>query len=68
MDEVFGAENAISIITFKKTSGQTSKFLTGSCDYVLWYGRDAERLKYREAFKPRKFGGDGTEAYTAYTE
>jgi adenine-specific DNA-methyltransferase len=64
MDEVFGASNAVSVITFKKTTGQTSKFLTGSCDYVLWYGRDVERLKYREVFKPRTLGGDGSDAYT----
>jgi adenine-specific DNA-methyltransferase len=65
MDGIFGAENFVAIITFKKTTGQTSKFLTGSCDYILWYAKDSERLKYREIFKPRTIGGEGADAYTS---
>jgi adenine-specific DNA-methyltransferase len=65
MDEVFGAENAIAVITFKKTTGQTTKFLTGSCDYLVWYARQADRMKYREVFKPRTVGGEGAEAYAS---
>src|SRR2546425_2324824 len=40
LDEVFEAQNFVSVITFKKTAGQTSQLLPGSCDYVLWYARN----------------------------
>ena len=39
MDEVFGSENCISLITFKKTAGATSEFLPNTADYLFWYSR-----------------------------
>ena len=40
MDEVFGDENFISQITFAKTSGYATNYLTGICDYIplVWKG------------------------------
>src|SRR5438876_705303 len=64
MDEVFGSENFVALISFKKTTGQTAEYLPGTADYVLWYGKDLERLKFRQLFKPREIGGEGAEAYT----
>lgn len=61
LDEVFGAENFVSLITFKKTAGQTARYLAGTSDYLLWYSRDLDRLKYRELFQLRRPGDD--EAY-----
>ena len=51
MDEVFGAENFVSVITFQKTSGfeKVSTILTLG-DYLLWYARDHERLKVNKLF------------------
>lgn len=50
MDEVFGSENFVSQITYTTTSGQTSKYLASSTDFLLWYGRNVEQLKYRQLF------------------
>jgi len=41
MDEVFGAENFVGLVAFKKTSAVGSfaggtMVLAGVCDYVLW--------------------------------
>jgi adenine-specific DNA-methyltransferase len=44
LDEVFGGENFIAQITFKKTAGQTARYLAGTADFILWYGRDKEKL------------------------
>ena len=33
MDEVFGSENFVSLISFKKTTGQTAEYLPGTADY-----------------------------------
>lgn len=48
MDEVFGDENFVSLITFVKTSGQTDNLLASVSDYIVWYARDASSIKYRQ--------------------
>jgi adenine-specific DNA-methyltransferase len=50
MDEVFGDQNMVSTISFKKTSGSSAAYLENIFDYTLWYGRDINQLKYRQAF------------------
>jgi hypothetical protein len=52
MDEVFGEQNFVSLITFQKTTGQTSGLLPGISDYLLWYARDRERTRFRQLFTP----------------
>ena len=54
MDEVFGADCLVSLITFKKTAYATSTLLPTVSDYLLWYAKDKSLLKYRELFFPRK--------------
>lgn len=56
MDEVFGSENFINIITFRTTSGLGSKFLATSGDYVIWYGKNKDSVKYRQLFTDKEFG------------
>ncbi|MDQ3642191.1 MAG: site-specific DNA-methyltransferase, partial [Actinomycetota bacterium] len=64
LDEVFGSENFISSITFKKTSGATGDFLPGTADYILWYARDRSLAKYRLLHRERHVGGEGGGAYS----
>lgn len=69
LDEVFGAANLVSVITFRKTSGAGSisggtDTLASVADYLLWYAKDKERLKYRQLFQPKVFGGEGASQYT----
>jgi adenine-specific DNA-methyltransferase len=63
LDEVFGAENFVGLITFRKTSGATGDFLGGVADYVVWYARDRERAKYRQLYREKGFGTEGATAY-----
>ena len=42
LDEIFGENNFISQISFAKTSGYATNFLTGICDYLLWYSKDKQ--------------------------
>ena len=53
MDEVFGDENAISQIPFIKTSSKGEAYLDTIHDYLLWYARDKEKLKYRQPYIER---------------
>lgn len=50
MDEVFGSDNYINMISFAKTSGMGQTFLNVTQDYILWYGKDKQRTKYRQLF------------------
>jgi len=63
MDEVFGSENFCRLITFAKTSGQTDNLMASVSDYLLWYARDRERVKYRQVYRPKTFGGEGAGEY-----
>ncbi len=51
LDEVFGEDNFVSIINVGKSSGQTSRYLSVNTDYILWYGKRFEALKFRQLFK-----------------
>jgi adenine-specific DNA-methyltransferase len=50
MDEVFGAENFVSLITVKKTGGLGTDLLKNITDYVVWYARSVGSIKYRQLF------------------
>ena len=52
MDEIFGAENRVATISYATTSGSSAKTLPQVSDYLLWYAKDKERLKYRQLYEP----------------
>lgn len=53
LDEVFGSENFVAQINYFTTSGRASSALDVVSDFVLWYARSAESMKYRNLWKPR---------------
>jgi adenine-specific DNA-methyltransferase len=63
MDEVFGRENAIAVVPFVKTAGQTARLIATVNDYLLWYARTRELVKYRTIHKRRRFGEEGSTGY-----
>ena len=59
MDEVFGSENFVSLITFKTTSGFTqATALPRDGDYLLWYAKSIQSLKYRPLYRKRTLADD----------
>jgi len=54
MDEVFGSENFVSFITYKKTTGNRSVLLDGVNDYILWYAKSISNVKYRRIYESKK--------------
>ena len=64
MDEVFGEANFIAQIAFAKTSGYATNFLTGVCDYLLWYGKNRENTKFRQPYSLKEAGSSGASKYT----
>ena len=63
MDEVFGSENQIALITITKTTSATNDFLSGVADYIIWYGKNRRLTKYREQYRVKAVGGDGAGHY-----
>ena len=59
LDEVFGPENFFSLITFKKTLPLGSSGLAGISDYLLWYCRKKEQIKFRDLYVEKPVG-EGT--------
>jgi adenine-specific DNA-methyltransferase len=57
MDEVFGSENFVSQINFRKTTSASGERLAAVSDYLLWYCRDTERVKSRPFYLERS--GEG---------
>jgi adenine-specific DNA-methyltransferase len=62
MDEVFGEESCVAVISFKKTGSLTDKSLASVCDYLVWYAKDRSRLKFRPVLTDRE-SSDQTAAY-----
>ena len=63
MEEVFGQDNHVAVIVVRKTSSQTSQHLAGIADYLVWFARNKEHLKYRQINKPKVLGEKGTTQY-----
>jgi adenine-specific DNA-methyltransferase len=53
MDEVFGCKQFLAVVCFKKTGYQAAADLPSNFDYLCWYARDRERLKYRQLSIPK---------------
>src|ERR1019366_3948937 len=47
MDEIFGDDNCVSIITLKKTAGQDERLLNNVSDFILWFAREKSAAKFR---------------------
>ncbi|MFB2739582.1 site-specific DNA-methyltransferase [Umezakia ovalisporum] len=61
LDEVFGSENSVSLITCISSAGLGSRYLQSATTYIIWYAKNIELLKYRQLYKPREVGvGRGT--------
>ena len=59
MDEVFGEENFIAIIPFrKKTMPFGTTYIEQMDDFLLWYGKDKKATKYRQLFIEKDVRGD----------
>lgn len=54
LDEIYGKENFVSVITFRrKINALGSKLLGVVCDYIIWYAKDKNKVKYRKLFEKR---------------
>jgi adenine-specific DNA-methyltransferase len=53
MDDVFGVDNFVALITFKKTHHQESELIPAIADYLVWYSPSKKHLKYHHIKRER---------------
>lgn len=63
MDEVFGPENFVSQIVVRTTSSATAEYLPNTNDYVLWYSRNINSVKYRQLYLNKTAGSAHANLY-----
>ena len=66
MDDVFGDDNFIVLITFQKTGGIEGTYLSNTADYILWFAKDRANGKYRRLLTERKAGHTSLDRYDQY--
>ncbi|MBC6994310.1 site-specific DNA-methyltransferase [Lewinella lacunae] len=64
MSEVFGQDNHCANIVFVKTNASTSDLLSSVNDYIVWYAKDKNIVKYRPPLIIKEPGEEGATAYT----
>src|SRR5262249_50407829 len=63
LDEVFGDDNQISLISYQKTTSATADYLPGTVDYILWYAKSRPALKFRQLLSVKNAGEEGASRY-----
>ena len=63
MDEVFGSQNFVAAIPFSKTVGKGSSKLDVVNDYLMWFARNKDVMKYRQLYFPKELGGERAKSY-----
>jgi adenine-specific DNA-methyltransferase len=59
MSEIFGPENHVETIAFrKKTMPLGGRLLEGAYDYLVWFAKNKDSTKYRSLFQQKTVQGD----------
>ena len=51
LDELFGAEEAVATLRFRRGGFQTATFLPETHDFILWYAKSKINMKFRRQYK-----------------
>ena len=63
MDEVFGEGNFVRIISYATTSGLGNELLDRASDYIVWFAKNRDAIKYREPLVAKSNQTRGDSAY-----
>ncbi|MHA1734466.1 MAG: site-specific DNA-methyltransferase [Promethearchaeota archaeon] len=55
LDEVFGAENFVALIPYRSGTSQRARHIGSVYDYLVWFAKDKQRVKYHRLYLPRDF-------------
>ena len=62
-DEIFGRENFVTMIKFKKTGSIWSNLMASTTDYIVWYAKNKESVKYHQLYVERRAGDPSLDMY-----
>jgi len=68
LDEVFGADNFVVIICYRRLGMMVGETIQSSAHYLLWYAKDKAQLKSRKLFERQVPGRDGGDHYVNLEE
>ncbi|OQW42052.1 MAG: hypothetical protein A4S08_11890 [Proteobacteria bacterium SG_bin4] len=60
LEEIFGEENFVSMIMFRTHSALGVKYIATPYDFILWFAKNKESIKYKDLFLG-KSQGQGTQ-------
>ncbi|AFD00724.1 Adenine specific DNA methylase Mod (type III restriction-modification system) [Methanocella conradii HZ254] len=63
LDEIFGSKNFVGIIVFSKTTGFSGKTLSSIADFLVWYSKDINKIKYHQLYREKQAGDEGATKY-----
>jgi adenine-specific DNA-methyltransferase len=63
LDEVMGSDNYACTIAFRSSISQTKNTLPEVCNYLLWYARNIDCVKYRPLYRTKEPGEEGATTY-----
>lgn len=63
MDEVFGDENFVNMVFVQKSGGFAAGKLDSIGDYVIWYAKARDSIKYRQLFDNKADAKSGLSNY-----
>jgi adenine-specific DNA-methyltransferase len=61
--EVFGESNLCGLIAFVKTTGLGTKLLPGQLDYLIWFAKKRDKVRYYQLFAEKVRGEAGATQY-----
>ena len=64
LDEVFGADNFVSQISVRKTSGQDEGIINNVADYILWFSKNKVAIKIRRLYTNKSITFDDLGQYS----
>ncbi len=54
LNEVFGGENYVSIISFRTTGNSQAAHMPIISDYIIWYAKCKQQMKYHKLYEKRE--------------
>ncbi|HZE70015.1 MAG TPA: site-specific DNA-methyltransferase [Pyrinomonadaceae bacterium] len=54
LDEIFDTKNFVSLISYATSGGFETSTLSRAGDYLLWYAKDKDRIRYQNLFEQKK--------------
>ncbi len=64
LDEIFGSNNYVAEICLKKPGQRASGTIPILTDFILWYARNKDSVKYRPLYQRRDLTGAGGDHYS----